>query len=353
MSKLVLTLTILVSMVLPSTFASAASTSTNPAVSSAHAVRVMTRNLYIGGDLTLLAGATSLPDLFAKAAQVFGQVQATNFPARAKLLAREIQDADPTLVGLQEAAEWRTGPFGAPPATTVVYDFVASLQTELKNLGLNYTVVRIQPDLDAELPSTLGVDIRLTWRDVVLAKVEDDLTLSNENSAAYASNLVVPTIGGPIAFTHSWISVDATLKGKTFRFISTQLDGDVSYYRFAQSNELLSGPANTSLPVVLVGDLNSDAAEVGPFSAYANLIGAGFADTWLQVNPSKPGFTCCNAPDLLNPTPTLTTRIDHVLTRPGLVVFNSHIVGTDQDNRTPTGLWPSDHAGVVAKLELP
>jgi hypothetical protein len=313
----------------------------------------MTRNLYIGGDLTLLAGATSLPDLFAKATQVFQQVQATNFPARAKLLAREIQDADPTLVGLQEAAEWRTGPFGVPPATSVVYDFLVSLQTELKKLGLHYNVVRIQPDLDAELPSTLGVDIRLTWRDVVLAKVEDGLTLSNVNSAAYASNLVVPTIGGPITFTHSWISVDATLKGKTFRFISTQLDGDVSYYRYAQSNELLSGPANTSLPVVLVGDLNSDAVEAGPFSAYANLVGVGFADTWLQVNPSKPGFTCCNAPDLLNPTPTLTTRIDHVLTRPGLVVFKSQLVGTDQDNRTPTGLWPSDHAGVVAKLGLP
>jgi hypothetical protein len=229
MSKLILTLTILVSMVVPSTFASATpSTSANLAKSSANSVRVMTRNLYIGADLTPLAGATSLPDLFAKATQVFAQVQATNFPARAKLLDKEIQDADPTLIGLQEAAEWRTGPFGVPPATTVVYDFLASLQTELKNLGLNYTVVKIQPDLDAELPSTLGVDIRLTWRDVVLAKVEDDLTLSNVNSAAYNSNLVVSTIGGPISFTHSWISVDATLKGKTFRFISTQLDGDVS-----------------------------------------------------------------------------------------------------------------------------
>jgi hypothetical protein len=28
----------------------------------------------------------------------------------------------------------------------------------------------------------------------------------------------------------------------------------------------------------------------------------------------------------------------------------AHVIGRDADDRTPSGLWPSDHAGVVARL---
>jgi endonuclease/exonuclease/phosphatase family metal-dependent hydrolase len=321
-------------------------------------VKVMTRNLYLGADLTPVLSATSIPDLALKAAQIFGEVQATDFPARAKLLAWEIQDADPHLIGLQEVALWRTGAPGVldgpvTPATTVVYDFLAGLQAELANLGLQYTLVVAQDEFDAEVPSALGFDIRLTQRDVILAKANlpaDELSLSNASSANFSTNLSLPTVAGPVISTRGWTSVDATVNRRTFRFINTHLEAFSAFHRFAQSNELLAGPANTSLPVTLVGDLNSHPAETGTFLAYANLIGAGFVDTWTQANPSDPGFTCCNAADLLNPTPTHTVRIDHVLTRPSVEVFKSKVVGVDQDNRTPSGLWPSDHAGVVSTL---
>ena len=133
---------------------------------------------------------------------------------------------------------------------------------------------------------------------------------------------------------------------RTFRFINTHLEAFSPGHGLAQSNELLSGPADTSLPVVLVGDLNSSPGEM----AYENLTAAGLVDTWLEANPTDPGYTGFNDVDLLNPIPTLTTRVDHVLTSPGVEVFRSMIVGIDQDNRTPSGLWPSDHAGVVATL---
>ncbi|MGH9944404.1 MAG: endonuclease/exonuclease/phosphatase family protein, partial [Pyrinomonadaceae bacterium] len=90
----------------------------------------------------------------------------------------------------------------------------------------------------------------------------------------------------------------------------------------------------------------------GPFVAYANLLGAGFVDTWLQAHPIRPGITCCNAENLLNPAPLSQPegRIDHVLTRPSVRVIHAKLVGRDQDNRTPAGLWPSDHAGVSTTL---
>ena len=358
MRKLLGTFIILALLLLPVGFVTAKSLSAPGPGGNSRPVKVMTRNLYLGADLLPVASATSLSDLMKRVAQVFGKVQATDFPARTKVLAQEIQDADPDLIGLQEVALWRIGAPGVldgpvTPATTVVYDFLASLQSELSNLGISYSVVRVQSELDAEVPSSLGFDVRITQRNVILAKVglpPDEMTLSNANSAIYTTNFSIPTVVGTFMNLRGWTSVDVTINKRTFRMINTHLESFSAFHRLAQSNELLSGPANTALPVVLVGDLNSHPAESGSFLAYANLISAGFVDTWTEVNPSEPGFTCCNAEDLLNPTPTLVRRIDHVLTRPGIIVVRSKIIGIDQDRRTPSGLWPSDHAGVVTTL---
>ena len=46
---------------------------------------------------------------------------------------------------------------------------------------------------------------------------------------------------------------------------------------------------------------------------------------------------------------TLTDRIDLVLFRGALAVADVSLVGNQQTDRTPSGLWPSDHAGVLAK----
>ncbi|MDQ3755473.1 MAG: endonuclease/exonuclease/phosphatase family protein, partial [Acidobacteriota bacterium] len=135
-------------------------------------------------------------------------------------------------------------------------------------------------------------------------------------------------------------------------FINTHLESFDPGLRFLQTFELLSGPANTELPVILVGDLNSGPTEPGPFVAYANLLANGFVDTWALANPSDPGVTCCNAENLLNPDPLSLPegRIDHVLARPAARVIRAKLVGIDQDERTPSGLWPSDHAGVITTL---
>src|SRR5262249_23927017 len=89
-----------------------------------HPLNVMTRNMYLGADLNPALQASGIDGAVNAAYQIEQQVHATKFPSvRAALLAKEIQKQKPDVVGLQEAAWWRTGPYdlsavtGGPKAT--------------------------------------------------------------------------------------------------------------------------------------------------------------------------------------------------------------------------------------------
>ena len=156
--------------------------------------------------------------------------------------------------------------------------------------------------------------------------------------------------------------MDAQVRGTRFRFVSTHLDGDclpfTSAIQQAQAAEILAGPADTDLPVVLAGDLNSPADGTGV--TYDSLLATGFSDAWTDAG-SGPGLTCCQADDVLNAVSALDRRIDVVLFRAGtpprgilspMTATAAEVVGDVPGDRTPSGLWPSDHAGVVATLRL-
>ena len=57
--------------------------------------------------------------------------------------------------------------------------------------------------------------------------------------------------------------------------------------------------------------------------------------------------------DLLLPD-RLNRRIDHVFIREGdgFAPIQADVVGEEEADRTPSGLWPSDHAGVTASVRL-
>ena len=75
-------------------------------------------------------------------------------------------------------------------------------------------------------------------------------------------------------------------------------------------------------------------------------------DSWLQAQPGVPGFTCCQSPSLLNAGSALQSRIDYVVSRGGgLKAAGAQLVGAGPGSRsTPSGFWPSDHAGLSAEL---
>ncbi|MGZ4145139.1 MAG: endonuclease/exonuclease/phosphatase family protein [Actinomycetota bacterium] len=314
----------------------------------------MTRNLYLGADIVPLASATDVPSLIAAVDAAWANVQATNFGVRANAIASEIAAAEPDFVGLQEAVTWRIGATLFPPPSTVVYDFVTLLLDALSAQGQHYHVVISKEGVDASAPSDFGV-LRITDHDVLIAR--DDIgsrgiTVANLQSSTYATNFVVDNpLVGSLVFKRQWVSADVTVGKKTVRVISTHLEvEDFAPVQIAQVQELLAGPAKTNLPIVLVCDCNS-AADGSNTATYSMLLAAGFVDTWTEANGIDPGYSCCQAADLANTTSHLHERIDLVLHKRSVQGESATLVG-EQTSDMISGLWPSDHAGVVGKLQI-
>ena len=318
---------------------------------------LMTWNIYQGADLSPIFFATTPPEFFDAVGAAYNRVQATNFVERADSIADEIQETRPDLIGLQEVILLRTqtpsdGP--ATPATNVSFDYLQILIDNLAQRGLIYEPIVVQTSTDIEVPgltSTGLVDIRLTDRDVILARADRDFTLSNIHGAQFVAKLSLTTPFGSISIPHSWVSVDITFnKADKTRIVSTHLEPLSSIIQGQQADELLNGPGNTNLPVILIGDFNSNADGTGT-PTYSKLKDAGFIDAW-NIKEKGNGFTCCQAKDLLNQDSSLDERIDLVLFRGNFEVKDIELVGNSQNDRTISGLWPSDHAGVVANLKL-
>jgi endonuclease/exonuclease/phosphatase family metal-dependent hydrolase len=317
----------------------------------------MTWNIYQGADLSPLFNATTPSEFVTAVGSAYNRIQATNFVERADSITEEIQKTGPDLIGLQEVILLRTqipsdGP--ATPATNISLDYLKILVDILAERGLIYEPVVVQNGTDIEVPgliSTGVVDIRLTDRDVILARADRDFTLSNSNGAQFSAKLPLTTPFGPISIPRSWVSVDVTFdNGDKVRVVSTHLEPLSPIIQGLQADELLNGPGNTHLPVALIGDFNSNADEIGS-PTYTKLKNADFIDAW-SLKGKGNGFTCCQADDLLNQNSSLTERSDLVMFQDNFEVKNIENVGNSQKDRTISGLWPSDHAGIVASLNL-
>jgi len=337
----------------------------------------MTRNVFLGADLGPALGAPTLDEAIDGAGVILNEVDATNFPERAVPLAKEIKASKADLVGLQEVALWREqipSDLGAPPsgigvpATEVRYDFLALLLQELRRIGAKYEVVRVQQEFDEELPADLDgsnatggafgaeLDGRLTMRDVILAKKGGSVRLTGETDAAHFTTMFVPVVGGsiPIPVERGWVSAEATIgrSSTEFRFVNTHLEAfGADTIREAQAKELFApgGPLETDKQVILVGDINSGTAARHNVQGTDQLAFQALLDFGMTDNGAVQ--SCCYS-DLFDPTQVFDHTVDHVLTKPGLEARKPFVTGNDPAERTQSGLWPSDHGGVVSTLEL-
>jgi hypothetical protein len=345
-------------------------------------ITVMTRNIYLGGDigrpLRAVQGvppAQQLAAFIAANSTLRAIVDQTDFPLRSKQLAREIATREPHLIGLQEVALWRHGPLNGTSATSVDYDFLQTLLDDLGALGEDYEAVHVQEESDVSAPAFLCgslQNVRLTMRDVLLKRGDSSIKVLAEGGGQYVARIPITIAGQSLPLIRGYNWADVRVGSKQFRFINTHLESQSSDVAYAQAAELLAGPAApTGQPVILACDCNSDPLNTSkkPGEVHAHrdpyllLTGpGGFADEWLSFAPAEEGWTS-GLSELVNDTPEQAAerfdhRIDMVFGRGAdgspLPVDEGWIVGRDPEERTPATpigrLWPSDHAGVVIRL---
>ncbi|MEE4257964.1 MAG: endonuclease/exonuclease/phosphatase family protein [Bacteroidales bacterium] len=359
-------------------------------------VKVMTRNLYLGADIFKVVEASQSSDPYAiptAVAEVYQTMLFTNFWARAEALADEIAAAEPQIIGLQEVSTYyiqTPGDFlaGNPvQASTLVIDFYTVLDAALKARRMEYTAFTVtnadieMPMIDPNSPTYLS-DARLVDHDVILVKKgHDAVEVLNNN---YQAQLELDLDGGATAtFTRGYLAVDVNIKDTEYRFVNTHLEvrsapeSVFRYYQSLQMQELVGELAYLSYldpkPVIMVGDFNSSNEdeegywvhpEYGPLPytpPYMQAADAGYLDTWLLQSKYDEGYTSGFDEYVSDPGAMLTTRIDLVFIDPVDQVLDKvkcDVVGDEIFDMIPNPnapgyyLWPSDHAGVFAKVKF-
>lgn len=331
-------------------------------------ITVMTRNIYIGTDVANVLNAMDPTQIPVLAAQALQEIVNTNFPERAVSLAREVLLTRPHVIGLQEVQLLRIQQVsdavfgGTVPAMDEFLNYLDILMAALESFGLHYEVAAVIENVDVEMPFISGFippstytfsDIRVTDRDVLL--VRSDVAYSNVTATTYQYNLPIASLG--IDLKRGYVGADVEVGHKSYRVLNTHLEPYYQPIQLAQAAELLGSVAGEDLPVILLGDFNSP-APVG--ETYDFILDYNFTDTWIEnsFKHNPDGFTYGHAEDLLNAEADFYERIDHIYVRngasngKGTLLRNvlAIVIGDEQFNRTESGLWPSDHGGVVAKL---
>lgn len=356
-------------------------------------VEVMTQNLYLGADIFKVVDAAfipnpddpdgppiSNPDPYAIPFAVFDVFQtmlSTNFPERAEAIADEIAKYKPDVIGLQEASTYyiqTPGDFliGNPEqANELVIDFYATLNAALQARGLHYRAFFVT-NADIEMPMLNPItgqlsDVRLVDHDIIL--VRNGLWAKEAYSDNYFYNLSLNLGGAEVEFTRGYITVEVKIQGEKYRFVNTHLEvrsNEGSEFRVIQAlqmNELLQLLEKEKRPIIMLGDFNSSYDDqvfihdvYGPIvPPYWQAIYKGYADSWLLQKHPGDGYTSGFDEYVSDPTAELTTRIDLIFVdqkKLKIEKVDAEVVGDELEDRTPSGFWPSDHAGVVAAIRF-
>jgi endonuclease/exonuclease/phosphatase family metal-dependent hydrolase len=408
---------------------------------------VMSRNLYLGSDVAV---AMKLIPNMSKAAQfMWDQVAATDFKKRAKVLANEITQNKPEVIGIQEATRWYCKQYFWSK-NEVIYDFTQDLINALNDVGEQYEIAQLIQNGKISLARNPGYQIPaipfitmvsdaksfqpvfgkdsaacgFEIADVLLIKKSiSTKVLAIGNTEYEASYSIIPKLM-TVYRGYTWI--DLNWNGTTTRIISTHLESIWDEGKIPnaaiQAKQLVNDLATTKIPTIIIGDFNSDPRDprannspnsgeqpveskqcttqknISDFnladstcSAYWTMRKAGFTDVGPDATDPKNfswGMSALLAgPEIERFKSALqmgnkygfTDRLDYIFTRGNIETKQAKLIGnswpsedswqcdtTEQKNNFSkvsefanlpiqklTQCFPTDHAGVVAKLLIP
>ncbi len=306
---------------------------------------VATQDLGIGADLeaVLVAAPADVPALVDT---MWAEKDLSSFATRAGAIADGIKLYYPDLVGLQSVIQWRRqAPASSAPAEEVVSDYLELLLAALADRGLAYDPVSVTTTADIELTGASGNDYRLIDREVILAW--HGLTVKNATGGTYAAQRTVSIGGISIEDRRGWASVSAEREGKSYRFVSTRLDAADAAVARGQATEL-ARMLSTDTPTLVVGNFGSDLwASSSP--GYKLFVDGGLSYTDLPGIAGAGFPSCCRDVVCVDPAARLDRRTDFVLGSHHFKPSWGSWTGGNGAAMT-TGLWPSDHAEIVAGM---
>jgi endonuclease/exonuclease/phosphatase family metal-dependent hydrolase len=332
------------------------------------AVSIMTQNMDAGTDLTY--AIAELQTVFPTGIGVeltYEEILASRLPDRAVLLAGRIAATKPDLLALQEVTLWRTGP-SVDSATSVLFDQLQLLLAALAAKGVPYDIVAVNTLGDLALPKASGGALRFTDRDVLLVRADlrpPAFHLSDVHSSIFEA---VYSLGG-LQVPSGWISAMVHTGNRHFRLVNTHLqspvqgDPSAAAVQMAQADQLIHELRNSTVPVVLAGDFNSDAIlgteGKGPDNTgtAARIVASGYADTGIGLLPTWPLYLEDQfPPPSFTPPPFFKVsqpfeRIDLIFSQ-GLAVVSVERVTAPNLRASPLPNFGSDHAGVLAVFQF-
>ncbi|MBT8132714.1 MAG: endonuclease/exonuclease/phosphatase family protein [Gammaproteobacteria bacterium] len=377
-------------------------------------IKVLTQNQYLGADLTPIITAGNIFEYNAAALSALSSIAANNIPERAQALAHTIGQRRPHLVGLQEMFRFDCIPVSATvpdpcaPFEGALNDHLALTMAEL---GKQYYVAAVVDNLNIS-PATAGITgiaglpifldgdadadalITVLDRDVILARknvptnaVPFGLACARPSADGCNFDVVAEALllGGlaTIKFERGFVGVDALVKGQLYRFVNTHLevqfpapDPSAPVFQAAQATQLIATlaafPSAPGTEVIVVGDINSSSDDgsfplplpfppglqgqppYAQFTQGVDILGqplfTPYADAWLASKAKGPGYTCCELADLSNAVSLHNERIDVVFSQSDPTKAQARVLDTRPQDKTMSGLWPSDHASVYARL---
>jgi endonuclease/exonuclease/phosphatase family metal-dependent hydrolase len=358
---------------------------------------VMSRNIYLGADVGV--ALELIPNMPAAAQFMWDQVNKNDFSKRSFALAAEIQAYKPDVIGLQEATIWYCKK-NAWSKKIEVFNFTDQL---LQALGGDYVLA----SKDGKTAFNPGYSInpipfltivkdperfqKIFGQDKAACgfQIGDALAIKKElaqqvlnvgNTEYEASYSIVPTL---MTIYRGYTWADINIANIPVRFVTTHLESiwDENKVPNAakQATQLIKDVKETNMPLVIIGDFNSDPRDPRPINA---------ANPGLQPTASKEcpaGSSKCNAyrlmkeagfndagPDSSDPTTYtwgmnalltgpdpdrlksaqgmgneygFTDRLDYIFTKNGVDVSTSQIIGY----KAP---YATDHAGVFAEFTI-
>lgn len=403
---------------------------TPPASAQDQTVTIMSRNIYLGADVGVALGL--IPDMPAAAQFMWDQMRATDFASRAPLLAQEAATHRPAVIGIQEATTWECTA-GLTGRRVVVYDFLDQLLDAMRATGVEYVIATdgTHPALNPgySIPPIPGVTMvrdpqafpalfggdeaacGFTIGDALLVRADLADRVLASGTVEFAERTTIVPVLMEISRGYAWADID--LGGTPTRVVTTHLeslwDPGVIPSARVQADQLIADLASTTMPLIVLGDFNSDprdprtagenpggqpevsaACPAGgsQCSAMRAMQDAGFANAGPALDDPA-NFTwgadaLLAGPDLdrlpealaLGNRFGMTERLDYIWLRNGVQPQSAELIGAAWPQtptwacRTPeqlanlrtaaaelgtepAGCLPSDHAGVVATVTLP